>query len=289
MKNLTLAALGLVALAAVPANAANWSDTFLGYRTSTQYREPAILGTQEKNIFQLSHASGWDYGSNFFNVDMLMSTGTDPAVGTNGKSGANEVYVTYRTALNLGKVFKTDLGFGPVRDISITAGGDFNAKDTNFGSKKRFLVLGPTLNFKVQGGFFDLSLFAAHEQNYNGILAKSVDFKTTYMASAAWGVPVTMGPVSAEFKGYANYVGPKGKDGLGVETVAETLADVNFLFDISGLFGRKPKAVFIGPGYQYWNNKFGGANYTASETPFPDRFKNNVKVTALQLVLQVHF
>ena len=289
MKNLTLTALGLIALAAVPATAANWSDTFIGYRTSTQYREPAILGTQEKNIFQLSHASGWDYGSNFFNIDMLMSTGTDPAVGTNGKSGANEVYVVYRTSLNLGKVFKTDLGFGPVRDISITAGGDFNAKDTNFGSKKRFLVLGPTLNFNVKGGFFDLSLFAAHEQNYNGIIAKSVDFKTTYMASAAWNVPVTMGPVSAEFKGYANYVGPKGKDGFGVETVAETLADVNFLFDISGLFGRKPKAVFIGPGYQYWNNKFGGANYTASTTPFGDRFKNNVKVTAPQIVLQVHF
>ena len=289
MKNLTLAALGLVALAAVPASAANWSDTFIGYRTSTQFREPAIMGTQEKNIFQLSHASGWDYGSNFFNVDMLMSTGTDPAVGKNGTSGANEVYVTYRTALNLGKVFKTDLGFGPVRDISITAGGDFNAKDTNFGSKKRFLVLGPTLNFNVKGGFFDLGLWAVHEQNYNGIVAKSVDFKTTYMASAAWNVPVQMGPVNAEFKGYANYVGPKGKDGFGVETVAETLTDINFLFDISGLFGRKPKAVFLGPGFQYWNNKFGGANYTASASiPF-DNFKNNVKVTAPQLVLQVHF
>lgn len=289
MKILSIAALGLVALATVPASAANWSDTLIGYRTSTQYREPAIMGTTEKNIFTLSHASGWDYGTNFFNVDMLMSTGSDPAVNAKAKSGANEVYVVYRTALNLGKVFKTDLGFGPVRDLSITAGGDYNAKDTNFGSKKRFLVLGPTLNFKVKNGFFDLGLWACHEQNYNGITGRSVDFKTTYILSSAWGVPVTMGPVSAEFKGYANYVGPKGKDGNGVETVAETLADVNFLFDVSGLIGRKPKAICLGPGFQYWNNKFGGANYTASASiPF-DNFKNNVKVTALQLVLQVHF
>jgi len=289
MKNFTAIALGVIALAALPASAANWSDTFVGYRTSSQYREPAIMGTTEKNIFTLSHASGWDYGSNFFNVDMLMSQNSDPAVNAKDKSGANEVYVTYRTALNLGKVFKTDLGFGPVRDISLTAGADFNAKDTSFGSKKRFMVLGPTLNFNVKGGFFDLGLWASHEQNYNGIKGYSVDFKTTYLISAAWSVPVTMGPVNADFKGFANYVGPKGKDGNGVETVAETLSELNFLFDVSGVFGRKSKAVFIGPGFQYWNNKFGGANYTASSAiPF-DNFKNNVKVTALQLVLQVHF
>jgi nucleoside-specific outer membrane channel protein Tsx len=289
MKTLTATALGLIALACLPASAANWSDTFVGYRTSSQYREPAILGTQEKSILTLSHASGWDYGSNFFNVDMLMSTATDPAVGSGQKTGANEVYVTYRTALNLGKVFKTNLGFGPVRDISITAGADFNAKDTGFGSKKRFLVFGPTLNFAVKNGFFDLGIWASHEQNWNGVIAKTANFDTTYLVSAAWSKKFNLGPVPMDFKGFANYVGPKGKDAAGVETVAETLAELNLLADISSIFGRKNGAVFIGPGYQYWNNKFGGANYTASETPFPDRFKNNVKVTALQAVLQIHF
>ncbi len=42
MKRLTFAALGLVALAALPATAANWSDTYLGYQVpATTSRIPA--------------------------------------------------------------------------------------------------------------------------------------------------------------------------------------------------------------------------------------------------------
>ncbi len=270
----------LLAVAALPLTAADWSDTFIGYRYGTQFREPGIDGTVEKNILQLSHASGWAYGSNFFNVDMLLSDQHDPA--SSGKTGANEVYVVYRGSLSLGKVAKTDLGVGPVRDLSLTGGLDFNAKNNTFGSKKRFLVLGPTLNFKVPGGFLDLGLWACHEQNYNGIVSQSVDFKTTYMVAAAWGIPFQVGPAGAEFKGYANYVGPKGKDGFGVDTKAETLANLSLLVDISPAFGTRRK-VYLGGGLEYWNNKFGGPNH---DGPAP---ATNKRVTAPMAQLQIHF
>lgn len=273
-------ALALVALVALPAAAADWSDTFLGYRTGTQFREPGIDGTVKKNIVQLGHVSGWAYGTNFFNVDMLMSDKNDPTASGNG--GANEVYVLYRGSLSLGKVTKTDLGFGPVRDISLTAGFDFNAKDNAFASKKRFLVLGPTFHIAMAKGFWDLSLLATHEQNYNGIVGKSVDFKTTYEISTAWGVPFQVGTVGAEFKGYANYIGAKGKDGFGVETKPETLANLSLLFDVSPLFGGKGK-VYVGPGFEYWNNKFGGQN---NEAPAP---LTNKRVTAPMVQVQIHF
>ncbi len=277
---MTKLALALLAAAALPLAAADWSDTFLGYRTSSEFREPGIDGTVAKNILQLSHVSGWAYGSNFFNVDMLMSDKGDPAA--NGQSGANEVYVVYRGALSLGKLSGKDLGFGPVRDLSFTAGFDFNSKDNAFASKKRFLVFGPTLNFKAGSGFFDLGLWGCHEQNYNGIVGKSVDFKTTYTVTAAWGLPFQVGPVGAEFKGYANYVGAKGKDGFGVETKPETLANLSLLVDVSPVFGTKKK-VYAGLGYEYWNNKFGGQN---SDAPAP---ATNRRVTAPMLQVQVHF
>jgi len=277
---MTKLALALLAAAALPLGAADWSDTFLGYRTSDQYREPGIDGTIKKDILQLNHVSGWTYGTNFFNVDMLMSDKGDPAA--NGKSGANEVYVVYRTALSLGKLTGKNLGFGPVRDVSFTAGFDFNAKDNAFASKKRFLVFGPTLNFKAGSGFFDLGLWGCHEQNYNGIVGKSVDFKTTYLISAAWGLPFQVGPVGAEFKGYANYVGAKGKDGFGAETRPETLANLSLLVDISPVFGTKKK-VYAGLGFEYWNNKFGGQN---SDAPAP---ATNRRVTAPMLQVQIHF
>jgi nucleoside-specific outer membrane channel protein Tsx len=270
----------LALLAALPLAAADWSDTFLGYRYGTQFREPGIDGTVEKNILQLGHASGWAYGTNFFNADMLMSDKNDPS--NNGKTGASEVYVVYRGSLSLGKLSGKDLGFGPVRDVAITGGFDFNAKDNAFAAKKRFLVLGPTFNLKVPSGFLDLSLLACHEQNYNGIVGKSVDFKTTWEVSAAWGIPFQLGTVGAEFKGYANYIGAKGKDGFGADTKPETLANLSLLFDISPLFGTRKK-VYLGPGFEYWNNKFGGEN---NDGPAP---ATNRRVTAPMFQLQVHF
>jgi nucleoside-specific outer membrane channel protein Tsx len=296
MKIISLVALGLVALASAPAHAANWSDTSIGYRYGTQFREPGLVGTLTKDIVSLTHVSGWDYGSNFFNVDMLMSNGSDPAQNAKapnfgggqpgyGVSGANEVYVTYHSAFSLGKIFKTNMAFGPVKDISFTGGLEFNSKENEFASKKRFLLAGPTINFNVKGGFFDLGIWACHEQNYNGVVMKSVDFKTTYEISAAWGVPFEMG-VGAEFKGFANYVGAKGKDGFGVETKPEILADLAVMFDISGVFGRKPKAVFVGVGYEFWNNKFGGVNNTA---PANMPWTNNERVTAPMAQLEIHF
>lgn len=266
--------------AALPLGAADWSDTFLGYRTSSQFREPGIDGTVGKNILQLGHASGSADSTNFFNVDMLMSDRNDPAAG--GKSGANEVYVVYRRGLSLGKLSGKDLGFGPVRDVSITGGFDFNSKDNAFASRKRFLVLGPTFHFAVPKGFWDLSVFACHEQNYNGIVGKAVDFKTTWELSTAWGIPFQVGRLNAEFKGYANYIGAKGKDGFGVETKPETLANLSLLFDLGPMFGSKTK-ICAGGGFEYWNNKFGGQN---SDAPAP---ATNRRVTAPMAQLQIHF
>jgi hypothetical protein len=304
MRTPSLIALGIVALASLPVSASNWSDTFVGWRYGTQFREPGLIPTIEKNILQLNHVSGWDYGVNFFNVDMLFSSNGDPAQNASastfgggqpspGVSGANEVYVVYHSTFNLSKVFKTNLSAGIIKDISVTAGLEFNSKSNTFGSKKRFVSFGPTINFAVPKGFFDVGIWLCHEQNANGVVPYgknavigAVDFKTDYEISAAWGIPFNMGPVACEFKGFANYLGAKGKDGFGNETKPETLSDISVMFDISGAFGRKHGAAFIGVGFEYWNNKFGGANFTA---PAATPWLNNQKVTAPMAQLEFHF
>jgi hypothetical protein len=138
------------------------------------------------------------------------------------------------------------------------------------------------VNFQVSSGFLDLGLWACHEQNFNGIVGQSTDFKTTFMVAAAWGIPFQAGRVGAECKGFVNHVGAKGKNGFGVETESETLANLSLLFDISPVFGAKKK-VFVGGGLEYWNNKFGGPNH---EGPAP---ATNKPVTAPMVQLQIHF
>ena len=79
--------LGLISsLAMATAQAADWSDTSLGYRHGSHFAEPYNPNAIEKNIFNFSHASGYKYGSNFFNIDLLLSDDKDPfsAKATNG-------------------------------------------------------------------------------------------------------------------------------------------------------------------------------------------------------------
>ena len=110
---LTVSALAM-AVAAPHVSAANWSDTFVGYRYGTQFTEPGNTDKVKKNILSLTHVSGYDYGQNFFNLDLLQSNNMDPASGDakgQGK-GALEAYVTYRHQLSMGKVFDRDFSFG---------------------------------------------------------------------------------------------------------------------------------------------------------------------------------
>jgi nucleoside-specific outer membrane channel protein Tsx len=290
MKKLTAAALGLVALAALPLSAANWSDTFVGYQYSNQFRDPGLLGTQVKNRLELSGAAGWDYGTNFFDVNMLSATKSAPANTSTGQPapgapGNTEVYVVYRSSFDLGKIFKTNLGFGPVREVDFTVGFDFDSQDNHFASNKKLMMAGPQFGFDVSHGFWNLGIGACREANYNGVVQQEVDFRTQFIVWTAWhkgfdlGVPVT-------FKGWMNYVGAKGKDGFGVDTKPETVGDLYLLADISSLFGRKPGAIFIGPGFEYWNNKFGGKNVTA---PASQPYNNNQQTTALMLSAEIHF
>ena len=87
---------------AAPAQAADWSDTSIGIRGGSKYAEPFNGKDITKTIVNLNHASGYKYGSNFFNADFLLSDKNDPA-GKDSTNGAQEVYVVYRHTLDLEK------------------------------------------------------------------------------------------------------------------------------------------------------------------------------------------
>jgi nucleoside-specific outer membrane channel protein Tsx len=297
MKKLTLAALGIIALASVPARAADWSDTFLGYRTGSKFQETAIEDSIKKDIYSLSHVSGYSMGTNFFNVDMLKSDSKDPANSSSpgNSNGAQEVYVAYRTNLSLSKLFGTKMSAGIIRDVEFTAGMDYNAKNTTFAPSVFKVMAGPTVAFQVPG-FFTLGVLYYNEKNHNafgGYAADSggglnVAFKSTYQVAAAWGIDVKLGEVATKVKGFGTYTGTKGKDGSGVDTKAETLVDIYWMFDASPLVGAKKGTWQIGPGYEYWNNKFGDPTYkTWASTP--EGSVVNPKVSCFMLSLEYHF
>jgi len=266
--------IALVAMAAVAvcAQAADWSDTSVGIAHGNKFAEPFGSDHIAKTILNLNHVSGFKYGTNFFNVDMLMSAPSDPAF-TGATTGAQEVYVIYRNTLDLSKVTGKSFKTTGVRDLGITTGFDFNTKDNaGYNSKKQMFVAGPTVMVDVPAGFLNVSLLELWESNspLNASSTSSAASGTNRyyytphpMLSANWGIPFTAG-VPLEFQGVANYITTKGKAEDGVtDTAAETFIDLRVMYDLSSAVGAAPKTFKVGAEYQYWKNKFGNPTTSA--------------------------
>lgn len=274
----TLVAL-LPAAIAAPAKAADliqWSDSFVGYRFGTNYREPGNPEHVTKSIVQFQHADGWTYGSNFFNLDVLLSNHDNEPYRKGGR-GAREYYAVFRTTLSAAKIGGTPIAIGPINDVGLTIGGDLSYKDDAFNARVRKFVIGPTVNFDVPGYAF-LSFLFRTEHNHNGIVGKGVGFDPHWGISGAWGLNFDLG-LPAVQKGFFNIVGRRGQDGFSNPTSVEFLLETALLFD-AGSLGGIDKTFYLGPGYQYWSHKFGSNNDFAGP---------GTKASVLQFVAEAHF
>ena len=313
MRTFVSSLIGACTLIALPAQAADWSDTYLGYRHGSSFQEPGCNQDITKDIVSLTHASGYKYGSNFFNVDVLRSAsgktevGADSAHskvydninGTTDGTGAQELYLVYSHTLSFGKVTGSKIAFGPVSDIGFVTGFDFNSKNTAFSPKVMKYYAGPKFSFDISKGFLDLSFLYIKEKNNNSVInnyfdgannnaygtGRSVTFDGTYRIAIAGSKAIGLGPVDTNIKGFANYTGAKGKDGFGADTKPETLVELAWMFDIGKTVGH-PGALYVGPGFQYWSNKFGNKNVDEG-TLSP--FAQNRKTTAFQIEAEIHF
>jgi len=316
MKTHTLLVLGTAILVSLPAAAAQWSDTYLGYRHGDKFQETGCNQDIVKDIISLTHVSGYAYGLNFFNLDVLRSasgndTSTDgfstsanskvydTVANTTDGTGAQELYLVYFHVLSLGKVFKSDLSFGPVKDVGLETGFDFNSKNTAFAPKTTKYYAGPRFDFNVQNGYFAVALMGIKEKNNNSDeqsyfdtnnylsyqYGRSVDFNWAFRVALSGSKDIPLGPVDSTFKGWLNMTGPKGKDGFGNSTKAETQAELAWMFDLSKAWGHKG-AVYMGPGYAFWNNKFGDKNI---DDPSLSPFVQNRRTSCIEYELEIHF
>jgi len=233
---------------ATAAHALEWSDTSLNYRWGSQFREPYNDKKIEKNIIGITHVDGYKYGTNFLAIDLLNSNSVD--------SNAMEAYVVYRNTVDLGKVTGSkSFAFGPVRGVGITGGFDWNTKnDPGYASKKRMLVLGPTLKMDVPG-FLDISLLLLNESNKPVGVDNRYTYRTHPMINVAWGIPV--GDTNFSFEGYALYIAAKGTNEFGGPTSPETHVDATLMYDAGMAMGMGKNVFRVGLEYEYWRNKFG--------------------------------
>lgn len=267
---LRLSALLSALLACTGAMAADWSVNTIGYRYAPSQSEPGVSDKVSKNILTFTHISGDSLGSNFFTVDMLKSGANDPAAG--GGASAQEIYAIYQRDFSLSAMTGNKTGYGFFKDLKLVGRIDASAKNTAFAPAVRKLRIGGSAAMPLSAGFWDIGIQAYSESNHNGIVGKYVSFKTAPALVSAWAIPV--GGIGT-FSGFIDVIGPKGKDGFGVETKTETLARAKFMFDVLG-----PKSgLTAGVGIEYWNNKFGNNNAIAF-------VKNSARATTPLLLIE---
>ncbi|WP_225578125.1 hypothetical protein [Rhodanobacter sp. 7MK24] len=250
----------MLALVAGINQAADWSDVAIDWSGGERFREPYNSSEIHKNILSLTWVSGYRYGTQFFDLDVLKSDHSDPA-SPGSRNGAVETYATYRYTLDLGKVADRDLGFGPVRGLGLTGGFDWNMKhDVDYNSRKRMLVLGPSLLWNVPGHFNTAVLMAWESNAPHGPYPPISEVQGRYyykahpMLAMDWGIPLG---AHWSFEGYANYIAAKGINEIGQATGPETDVDMRILLDAGELLGARKHRFLAGVEYQYWRNKFG--------------------------------
>jgi nucleoside-specific outer membrane channel protein Tsx len=253
-------ALVALAAAAVGVHAADWSDTSIALTHGTKFAEPFVSTHITKNIYTFKNISGDKYGQNLFVADLLQSDSLDPGATTKG--GAQEVYASYRRLFDLQKITGKNYAFGPVKNMGVTAGFDWNTKNDSYGSKKRMLVAGPTFMFDVKQGFFDVSLLLLNEsQDPNSVGGSGTNtigryhYKNHAALSFAWSVPTGINNLG--FEGRAELIASKGKDEAGGDTRPETYFGGALMYDASAPVGAAKNTFKLGAGYEYWKNKFG--------------------------------
>jgi len=253
-----LAGLCLAAGVCANASAATWSDTFLGLKYGSKFAEPFNPNDIAKTVATFGHASGYKYGSNFFNIDYLMSDKNDPAF-AGATHGAREIYAIYRHTVDFGAVSGQAFKVGPIKGLGFTVGFDVNTKnDVGYNSKKQMLVAGPAFFIDVPAGFLTISLLQLWESNApfdtrSGRGVARYHYDPHPMLSAAWGIPVS----AFFFKGVANFITEKGRNEFGGATKAETFIDLSLMYDLAPVFGTPKSSLQAGVGYNYWKNKFG--------------------------------
>jgi hypothetical protein len=258
-----------LAVFAFSAQAANWSDASVGVRYGTQFAEPGVGTGIAKTIFNFTYVSGDNLGSNFFTGDLLQSDDKDPEA--NGGGGAQEFYGIFQRSFSFSSMSGNKDGYGPFKDLSLTIRADLSSKNTQFAPRVRKLRPGIGASLPVPSGFWDVGVQLYHETNHNGIVGTDVTFKTTWALASAWSIPAGPG----EFGGFADVIGPKGKDGFGADTKTEVLVQMHYLFKVGGT------GLKAGVGYEYWNNKFGN---DASADP-----TGGAKASTPMLMAEYHF
>ena len=222
---------------AAPTGFSSWDFQLL---YGTHFEEPFNPHYVSKGTLTIENVSAWSWGSSYFFLDILKSDGND--------DHATEGYAEWYPSASLGKLFNSDLSFGPVSDVSATMG--FNLGRKSNGAHPLVYVPGLTWSLKLPGfAFFSLGTYAYVDRGkFEGTGNGCHD--TTWQVTPSWSLPFEVGGGKFAFDGFVDFIGEHGA------CKSQILSQPQLKVDL-GSFSGHPDKYYLGVEWQYWHNKFG--------------------------------
>jgi hypothetical protein len=185
----------------------------------------------------------------------MKSNGHDPKKGS--RVGATQFYGNYLGFLSGNAVYGGSLfNFGPINDVRLDFGFNFNDKNSNLGNRKKEIVFGSSMRLNVPGTWL-LAVHLVKEWNYNDIVKVHVNYDPALEIAIFGSEPLASTKLPLRIQTIAIVGTPKGKDGFGRQTVTSFLSETRLVLDAGELFLGKPKFFDIFVAFQYWLNKTG--------------------------------
>lgn len=223
---------------------ANWSSTQL-HLNNGEFKNPFTEQKSNTTIASLQHASGYDYGDNFFFIDYINDDLDD---GYQDKDFYGEWYSTF----SLSKTTGNDFSYGAIADVGLTAG--FNAA----GDAKVLKYLpGVKVNWNAPGFSFLSTLVTAFIDDSDGIARGGAPSESnSWMLDVAWGYPFSIGSQKFNVTGHVEYIAARENE-LGEDVQAWILAQPIITWDLGHAMSMKENTLLLGLEWQYWHNKLG--------------------------------
>ena len=196
-------------------------------------------------ILTFQHAGGWLLGDSFFFIDFIDDATVD-------KFNDKEFYGEWYPTLSLGKLFSKDLKVGPIRDVSLISGINFDGD----ADVLKYLP-GVRLSWQIPGFIFLNTDFTSMIDFNNGTnkggAAPATD--NGFMFDVSWLIAFNLGSQSFSFMGHAEYISAVHTESGGLNE-AWILAQPQLVWDLGKVLGT-PNWLHVGVEFQYWSNKLG--------------------------------
>lgn len=201
--------------------------------------------SESTHILTLQHADAWQFGDNFFFIDYLDSE-------NNNDFNDSDIYTEWYFNFSLGKITKSDVGLGPIKDIGLLFGINY-AKD----SKVYKYLPGIRLSWDIEGFVFLNSDFTAYIDDSRGVNSGGAPKEdNSYMVDINWAYPFNIGKHLFSIEGHVEYIGERDNE-FDQKVESWVLAQPQFRYDLGNTLFDKKEKFYIGIEWQYWNNKLG--------------------------------